>query len=350
MRLEKETEIEEEKHDLGTFKMLDVSEEDTSEIINPESIDGTSELDDEFIIFEDKTELLSKSAIRIIYSACLVIGLLLAVNLTQSVYEFWNIHWSLGIALLMAAVFLVTVSGRAVYEWVKGKDGLELVHELQSTAKKVKLNGFQTYETKSLLDDLKVYFSDTKHGSRFQSIISEFPDYLTDRERLEQFEERFLLPIDKEVEMIIQRYSIQTAVSVSVSPLPSLDAILTLWRNVMMVNEISKIYGVKPTLSNRVRVLGRIGRNVVYSGLSQVAVDLIIDLSKIPMAGKMIGSVTQGVGAGIATARVGIYCATVCRPIKIDDEKNFRTKFLQSLSIILGKKIISARTKAFKYD
>ena len=350
MRLEKENGIEQQKHYLGTFKMLEVSENDVSEIINPESIDGNSETEEELSFNQDRVALLSNTAIKALYSAFLVIGLLITVNVVQSVYEFWAIHWALGIALIMAVVILVGLSGKAVYEWIRGKDGLELVHELQVKANQVKVGSLQTYETRSLLSDLKVYFSDTKYSNKFENLIEELPDYLTDCERLEQFEQRFLLPIDKEVEMIIQRYSIQTAVSVSVSPLPSLDALLTLWRNVMMVNEISRVYGVKPTLSNRIRVLGRIGRNVVYSGLSQVAIDSIVDFSNIPMAGKMLSSVAQGVGAGIVTARVGIYCVTVCRPIKLDDEKNFRAKFLQSLSIILGKKVISARTKVFKYE
>jgi len=150
-------------------------------------------------------------------------------------------------------------------------------------------------------------------------------------------------PLNRRVEAIIRKHSYQTGLAVAASPLPFLDALLTLWRSAIMINEIAKTYGVKPTLANRARVLIKVGRTAALAGLSQGAIDKLIDLDQIPFAGRALASMLQGLGAGVATARIGIYCASSTRPICTEDDNCFGSKLTDSIGILLGKKIINAK-------
>ena len=339
MRLEND----DKDHGLGTFQLLDVSEEEEAEFIQPDSIDGDPGLG--VVVNEPafKAEWISKRARLAIYSFAVVIGMLMTIDVAISIYDFWKIHWSLGAGLLLTVIVLTFLSARAIYEWVKGKNGVELVHELQNKAEIIKADTSESYDTRQLFEDLREYYLNTPQEQAFSALVDDFPDYLTDKERLEQFEDRFISPIDRKVEAIIQKYSVQTGIAVTASPLPSLDAFLTVWRNVLMINEIASAYGVTPTLPNRLKVLSRVGRNVIYSGLSQYAVDSFIDLSNTPLAGKVLSNTLQGIGVGIATARVGNYSATVCRPILAEDEGCYSSKFYQSIAAMIGKKVITAQ-------
>lgn len=328
-------------HDLGTFTSFTVTEDEKDIPIIPESIEG-EDIDinrDGRSTWEGfQTERISKKAKLALYSITTFIGLLVVIDICLSTYELWQIHWTLGAILGIFAIVMAILSGRAIHQWVKGKDGVEAVHELQEKAESVR-NGPASYELRALIEQIQHYYQNTPLEATCTKVVEDLPDYLNDLERLEQFEKHFLEPIDRRAEKIIQRHSLQTGASVAFSPIPAIDAFLTLWRNAIMLNEIGSAYGVKPTLSNRIRLLIRVARTVAYSGLSQSAIDAI-DVSNIPYVS--IGAkALQGFGAGIATARVGHYCVIFCRPIRLKDDEGYFDKFLSALKIMLGKKIFT---------
>lgn len=334
MRIDDNTE-----HDLGTFQSFDVSQDDREKEVVPESIEGSEELDE-----ESQSENWSKFSMSImsskarfaLYSAAAVVALLIVIDLSVSVYQVWQIHWSLGILLVVASVSMICFSGLAIIQWIRGKDGIEVVHELQARAKSLR-NSTVTHETQTLFTQLQDYYLNTPLEAQCKLVIDQLPDYLSDKERIDQFESTFLVPIDRRVEKIIQRYSLQTAVAVGFSPLPAVDALLTLWRTSMMINEVARTYGVKPTLANRLRVLARVTRTVAYAGLSQGGLDAV-DVSGLPYVN--IGAkALQGFGAGLATARVGHYTAIACRPISIEDDERLFDRFLSALKLMIGKRI-----------
>ncbi len=329
-------------HSLGKFQMLDVTEEEKSEQIQPESIEGETNTEQEESISTFKTNWISKQAQYLLYTLGMLITLLFAFNVAISIYDIWQIHWVLGMVFLIAVAVLIVLSVWEIYKWIKGKNGVELVDELQEKTSTM-TSCSSTYSNRQIFQEMHLYYSDTPQEKAYSDLVRSFPDYLTDKECLEQFESRYLVPIDRTVEKIIQRYSIQTALAVSASPFPAIDMLLTIWRSTMMINEIAATYGVKPTLGNQICVFVKVARNAAYSGLSQVAIDRFIDLSDLPIAGKALTEALQGIGAGVAIARIGTYCAIICRPIRINDADTFSSKICQSVAIILGKKVIKAR-------
>ncbi|WP_299203683.1 YcjF family protein [uncultured Amphritea sp.] len=247
------------------------------------------------------------------------------------------LHWAFGIAVSTVLALLTLISGIGLFKWVRGSNDIEKIAEFQARAQELQTRRNSPGIT-PFIDHLVNFYRDTPQATQLENALSLMPDYLDDAERLKQLETLFIEPLDKRVENIIRKHSVQTGLAVAASPMPSLDALLTLWRTTIMIKEISDTYGIRPNFSNRMRVLYKVGRNTAYSGLSQTGLDML-DLSNFP-ALNIGAKAMQGAGACIATSRIGIQCAALCRPIPADESKTgYREKLVSSLLLLLGKKL-----------
>src|SRR5690554_7520572 len=80
------------------------------------------------------------------------------------------------------------------------------------------------------------------------------PDYSNDKEVIQHIDTTFLKPLDEEATRRISTYCVQTGVGVAISPWASLDMLLSLWRSIKMIDDIAQVYGVRPSLPNRLRL------------------------------------------------------------------------------------------------
>jgi putative membrane protein len=248
-----------------------------------------------------------------------------------------EIHWGLGVAVSSILAALTLIAGTGLYKWLRGANDIDKIAEFQRNASELKAQQ-NTQKLTPFVDSLVSFYTDTPQEKQLEHALSLMPDYLDDAERLRHLEKLFIEPLDARVENIIRKHSVQTGIAVAASPMPSLDALLTVWRTSIMIKEISNTYGIRPNFGNRMRILYRVGRSTAYSGLSQTALDML-DLSNFPALN--IGAKgLQGAGACVATSRIGIQCASLCRPIPTDRTKTgYREKLVSSLLLILGKKL-----------
>lgn len=313
-----------------TFKL------DSEEILQaPESIEG--KVPQKPVANQDFDSSRRNSSIRLaIVALGALFALLLAYDMATTVTELWSLHWSIGGAALLTMLILIGLSVRGLYRWLWGGQSLRKLHSVQ--AKFVDLSeGERKSQSAQLLNELGTYYQDSSHRNAFNQALESLPDYLDGSERIQQFERVFLGPIDEQVQDLIRKHSVQTGVAVAASPLPALDLLLTLWRNLQMISEVAQLYGIQPSFANRLKILYLVFSHLAYVGLTEVSLDSF-DLTDLPIL-KGGGRVAQGFGSAVATVRIGLEARRVCRPIPEDKaSKGLLKQLVKTVVFLLGKR------------
>lgn len=275
---------------------------------------------------------------RALISLTLLISVLLVADLSQLVNTLWQTHWILGASAgsILSALILYSLLG--IRRWMKGGKGMSEMHRLQLQAEQLRRTNVRN-DTSAFKQHLQSFYSGKVQESQLNSALETLPDYASDAETIEHLERVFIEPLDTRVDKIIQKYALQTGLSVAASPFPTLDILLTLWRCQIMITEVSSIYGIKPSLANRMRILYQVLRAMAYSGLTETSIGLA-DLSNIPL-GQISARTAQGLGAAVAAARLGTVAAQLCRPIPAKDgNKRLFKKLTSAVLVLLGKRIL----------
>ena len=155
---------------------------------------------------------------------------------------------------------------------------------------------------------------------------------------------------DKQAREKISRYAAESAVIIAVSPLAIADMFFIAWRNIRMINQIARIYGIELGYFSRIRLLRGVLFNIAFAGASELVREVGVDWMSQDLMGRLSARAAQGIGAGLLTARLGIKAMELCRPLPwMDDDKprlgDFRTELFSQLRDTLKKKA-PAREKA----
>jgi len=293
---------------------------------------------DQYQRIESHTPILPKRVKRALVALALIVGAVLVADVVSLVNQLNQLHWFAGLssgALFGALALYALVS---LIRWVRGSDSVKQMEALQIQAARMRhAKGLNQRQT--LVENLLSFYKGKQQEGTLRNAIDAIPDYANDAEVLEHLESQFLGPLDSQADKLIQRYSLQTGLSVAASPLPVLDILLTLWRCQILIMELSELYGVQPSLANRLRILVSVLRAMAYSGLTETSIGLA-DLSNIPL-GQLGARTAQGLGAAVATARLGLVAARLCRPVPANtDERSVFKKLASAVLVLLGKKIL----------
>ncbi|ALS97830.1 YcjF family protein [Lacimicrobium alkaliphilum] len=147
------------------------------------------------------------------------------------------------------------------------------------------------------------------------SWLSHLQPHYSDKEIIALFEQQVLGGIDKKVMSQISHEASASAVLIAVSPFALLDMLLVLWRNLKMINQISRSYGVQTGYWARIRLIRKMCHNIIYAGASELAADASVWALGGSLTAKLSSRVAQGLGAGVLTARMGVQAARLCRPM-----------------------------------
>ena len=142
---------------------------------------------------------------------------------------------------------------------------------------------------------------------------------LSEPEIISVYSRQILSKVDEKALAEISKYSSETVVLISLSPIAVLDMILMLWRNLTMLDKIAGLYGLKLTYWTRIALIKDAFKNMLYAGASELMVDLGADALGGEILGKLSTRLAQGLGAGMLTARLGLKAMYLCRPIPFDD-------------------------------
>ena len=249
--------------------------------------------------------------------------------------------FAIGFAALVAA--LVGSGLLATWHFLYGRQLSGNAQKLREQATRI-LEGHDKGAAKAYIEALVAHYADKPQAIFLKRTLEQLPDYSNDQETLQHIEHVFLQPLDKEAARRVSNFSLQTAAAITISPWALVDMALALWRMVKMVDEVGQVYGIRPSLAGRWRLLKKIALQLVYVGASEVAMENTFDeLGNDALGGLLAARGLQGLGAGIYSVRVGICAMKICRPIAFAADKTPRFSAVAGDMLAELKRIIKRR-------
>jgi len=233
-----------------------------------------------------------------------------------------QIHWTVAVAF-GGLISIVFGAGLYLLWQVLGKDGDEQqIEELRSLAADISLQHNCGAAT-GLLEKMDILYHSKPQNIHWQRCKKSIPDYNDDREVLAHLDRLFLCKLDEEAQRRISKHSTQIGIAVAVSPWASMDMLLSFWRNLQMIMDVAQVYGVRPSLRNRLKLIRRVLNHMAVSAASELAIsELLQDVGGQEMLSVLSARFGQGLGVGIYSAKIGISVMHVCRPIPFEKDNS----------------------------
>lgn len=259
-----------------------------------------------------------------------VTGVLLLILLGWDIYDVFRsalaLHWLAASAFVLLVALVGGQGLRLLWRYTRDRDTLESLNDIQQDAQRLtSANDFG--DAGPFIQRLQDFYADKPQAIFYQRCIDQLPDYSNDREIIEHIERVFVQPLDSEALRRVSSFSLQTGAAVAVSPWASLDILLSLWRSLKMIDEVAQVYGIRPSLTNRYKLLKQVTHQLIFVGATDIMIDQLMSefgaASLTTMTSTRIG---QGVGAGIYTARIGIAAMAVSRPIEFNSQNKPKLK------------------------
>lgn len=167
-----------------------------------------------------------------------------------------------------------------------------------------------------------------------QRWLNQLEDGYNGKEVAYLFSENVLSPLDKQVKQLISKSATENAIIVAVSPLALVDVLMVAWRNIALVNKITRIYGMELGYFSRLKLFKMVLTNMVFAGATEIATDVGAEFFSQNLTAKLSLRAAQGIGVGLLTARLGIKAMEFCRPLAF--QKNEKPKIAHLRQEILG--------------
>lgn len=122
-----------------------------------------------------------------------------------------------------------------------------------------------------------------------------------------------LARLDEQASAEVRRCVRDVMLGVMLSPYPSVDLLIVLYRNTAMVSRLIRVYRSRPALREQVLILRDIALVVATVNFLNIGRKLIESLfSTIPMIGRALDDIGQGLGAGLLTSVAGHAAMSRC--------------------------------------
>lgn len=164
------------------------------------------------------------------------------------------------------------------------------------------------------------------------------------QEVLYLFGENVLTPIDKQVKQLISKHAAENAVIVAISPLAIADVLMVAWRNIALVNKITRAYGMELGYFSRLKLFKLVLTNMVFAGTTEIATELGSEFFAQNLTAKLSMRAAQGIGVGLLTARLGIKTMEFCRPIVFKNGERPRLSMVRQELLSVVKNVIFTKS------
>ena len=252
----------------------------------------------------------------------------------DTIVEVMSLHWLAGFCILLLSITVVLIALVTFYKYRIDRRKQNAYRNIRKLAKRCQSVTSNTAD-QNLIAELKSFYADKPHQALLDQCLSSLPDYKLGHEVITHIDDVFLKPLDAEALKRVTSFSYKTGLTVALSPWVALDMALSLWSNIKMIDEIGQIYGVRPSLVNRVSMLKSIIGHLALTGASEFASDQIVDqLGGTPLASLFSVRLSQGLGVGLYSAKIGLATIAVSRPMEFVENK----PDLKSLTSLLIEK------------
>jgi len=276
-----------------------------------------------------------------IYSLGTLLFVLLAWDLYRVFMSALSVHWLVAATLLTLTGFVVGLGLRLCLRYVNDRDNQDTLDTIRLQAARLR-QGQDFGKAKQWLDVLETFYEAKPQAVYYRRCLDSLPDYNNDREVVEHLERVFIEPLDKEALRRVSQFSIQTGVVVAASPWMSVDMLLSLWRSLKLIDEVAQVYGMRPSLLNRYKLIKKVLHQLVFVGVTEVLIDQWLeDAVGSTLLGVASARIAQGMGAGVYSARIGLAAIKVSRPMGFTVVEQPTLKFLLAPMV----KAITAKLK-----
>ncbi|MDB4807103.1 TIGR01620 family protein [Pseudomonadales bacterium] len=243
-------------------------------------------------------------------------------------------HWALAVGFTLLVVIVTGLGVHSVRGFLSGCDSPESVEIIRGHMARLS-QGNDFGHAGELIAELKSFYSDKPQAVYLQRCLESLPDYCNDQEAIVHLERAFIEPLDQEALRRIGDMSLQSCIVVAVSPWATVDMMLALWRSMKLIDEVAQVYGIRPSLRNRYKLLRLVIHQLAFVGASEVLVDeLLEEMGSVSLVSQFSAKIAQGLGAGIYTAKIGLAAMYVSRPVEFCSEK---PKLSSLITPLVGK-------------
>jgi len=244
----------------------------------------------------------------------------------DTIVEVMSLHWLAGFCILLLSITVVLIALVTFYKYRIDRRKQNAYRNIRKLAKRCQSVTSNTAD-QNLIAELKSFYADKPHQALLDQCLSSLPDYKLGHEVITHIDEVFLKPLDAEALKRVTSFSYKTGLTVALSPWVALDMALSLWSNIKMIDEIGQIYGVRPSLVNRVSMFKSIIGHLALTGASEFASDQIVDqLGGTSLASLFSVRLSQGIGVGLYSAKIGLATIAVSRPIEfVENEPELKS-------------------------
>lgn len=253
----------------------------------------------------------------------------------------WETHLALFSLLALFAAFLLIKSLLLIKKLFGNSKSSEVTARLQKMSGKLRSQTTVGDATK-YINELEVFYKGKPQAVYLSRALEDLADYSNDSEAIDYLEKAFLEPLDEEAMRRIANYSAQAGLAVAVSPFVAIDMLFALWRCLKMIDDVSQVYGIRPSLPNRLRLMKQVINYLIVTGTTEFIIDQVFDEVGIQaLTGAIKARVGQGIGIGIYCSRIGLSAMAVTRPVLFDESS--KPKLRSLIKPLIGR--LSSLTK-----
>ncbi|WP_163832714.1 YcjF family protein [Spartinivicinus ruber] len=256
-------------------------------------------------------------------------------ELTWFLVEQWQQSRLIAVTYTAGLVLLVTCFGKVIFGELRSLSKLKKLQQWQRKANRLQ----QSEQQGEAIRFAKRLSQQSGYQATdgYQQWVSTVNSSHNDAEVIALYSQMVLKPLDSQAEQVVYRWSSEAALLVAISPLAITDMLILGWRNIKMIDKLCEVYGVKLGYWSRISLIRTVFRNMVYTGATELIADIGMDLLGAELAGRVSTRFTQGMGAGLLTARLGYQAINLCRPIPFSVKQKPRLKSIYGQLMIYLK-------------
>lgn len=285
----------------------------------------------------------SRFWIRLLLAGLILFGIAVLAQSVQWLLDTWQANqW---IAFVFTLAFLgVSLAGigALINEWRKlvwlrkhhhaQQQSRQLLSDPQTSGEQAKLFCQQS------LARMRGYAYVQQAEQRW---LSELNEAYNAKEVMYLFSQNVLAPVDTKIKQLISKNAVENAVIVALSPLAMIDVLMMAWRNIALVNKITRAYGMELGYISRLKLFRLVLTNMVFAGATEIATDLGSEFFAQNLTAKLSMRAAQGIGVGLLTARLGIKAMEFCRPVVFSADER------PTLSLVRQELLGALKTQLF---
>jgi len=248
----------------------------------------------------------------------LTAGVLLTGVVTLELYRL--LEWSYSLHPILSALtgtLIALLLGSGLWQLIQAQKGSRQLRQAERLRQQaLQLSGSREQRhAAGFIHRLERLYAHSPALESLHQSMAQLDSTYNDSEVIRFLGKHALRQQDEQARRCVRRYSIESGVLVALSPWASFDMLLVGWRNLRMLREIARIYGIAPGVATQWKLFRRVLHNIAFAGLSETAMDAGSTLLGTTLTSAISARTGQGIGAGLFTARTGQAAIELCRPL-----------------------------------